>query len=97
MDRDFDVVIIGSGASGAIVADTLVNKNYEVAIVEFGSTLKGSHAEYLSLLSNSEPAICRSENGTWNENGYPWTTANVGGGTLFYGGASFRYQEVDFN
>ncbi|MBZ5762314.1 GMC family oxidoreductase [Rhizobium sp. VS19-DR104.2] len=29
--------------------------------------------------------------------GWPWTTRNLGGGTLFYGGASFRYTPFDFD
>ena len=41
-------------------------------------------------------ALGRQANGCWALNGYPWSTCNVGGGTVFYGGVSFRYRPVDF-
>lgn len=43
------------------------------------------------------PKALVKENNGWVENGWPWTTRNVGGGTVFYGGASFRYLPVDFD
>lgn len=54
-------------------------------------------------LGNSElddmcrTALVRDGNGGWTDEGWPWTTSNLGGGTVFYGGASWRYRPFDFD
>ena len=63
-------------------------------VVEQGTDVGGR--TYDDVVRESEPAYARMPNGCWALNGYPWTTCNVGGGTVFYGGASFRLREADF-
>lgn len=93
---EYDVCVIGSGASGATVAWALAGAGLSVAVVEQGRFVTPD-VSYDDLLSAAEPAWVRQENGTWGKVGYPWTTCNVGGGTVFYGGAFFRYRPVDFD
>jgi choline dehydrogenase-like flavoprotein len=92
----FDVCIVGSGASGSIVAWLLARAGLSVIVVEQGGHV-GEGVAYDDLLAAAEPAWVRQENGTWGKIGYPWTTCNVGGGTLFYGGAFFRNRPIDFD
>lgn len=90
-----DVCIVGSGASGCVAAERLCRAGLRVAIIEQGQGVDGASG-YDSIISASEPAMCRLDNGAWGPVGYPWTSCNVGGGTVFYGGVSFRLREVDF-
>lgn len=92
----YDVCIVGSGAAGAVAARHLCDAGLGVLILEQGPFLEAS-ASYDDVLRSGEPAFGRQANGCWSLVGYPWTTCNVGGGTVFYGGASFRYREVDFD
>jgi len=94
--REYDVCIIGSGAAGSIAARELVEAGFEVLVLEQGPFVRDGMT-YDEVLRLSEPAYGRMANGCWGLVGYPWTTCNVGGGTVFYGGASFRYREVDFD
>jgi choline dehydrogenase-like flavoprotein len=95
-DRLWDVCVIGSGASGAAVAATLRRAGLDVLILERGGYV-GEETSYDDLLAAAEPAWVRQDNGTWACLGYPWTTCNVGGGTVFYGGVTFRHRSIDFD
>lgn len=92
----YDFCIIGSGASGTIAAKELMDSGFSVVMVERGPHVKEG-ISYDDILRNAELAYARLENGAWGINGYPWSTCNVGGGTVFYGGVSFRYKEIDFD
>jgi choline dehydrogenase-like flavoprotein len=92
----FDVCIIGSGASGAVVADHLVRSGVDVLLLEQGGRLRAD-ARNADLDRVCERAFARNDAGRWTARGWPWTTSNLGGGTVFYGGASFRYTELDFD
>ena len=94
--RTYDVCVIGSGAAGSIAAMELVAAGLEVVMLEQGGYV-GPENSYEEIIRTSEMAYARQANGCWSLSGYPWTTCNVGGGTVFYGGASFRYREVDFD
>jgi choline dehydrogenase-like flavoprotein len=96
LDRTYDACVVGSGASGSIIAWLLARAGLSVVIVEQGGHV-GDGVTYDELLAAADPAWVRHENGTWGKIGYPWTTCNVGGGTLFYGGAFFRNRPVDFD
>ena len=92
----YDVCVVGSGASGAATAALLAAAGLSVVIVEQGGWVTDG-VSYDDLLADAEPAWVRQENGTWGKIGYPWSTCNVGGGTVFFGGAYFRYRPVDFD
>jgi paromamine 6'-oxidase/6'''-hydroxyneomycin C oxidase/2'-deamino-2'-hydroxyparomamine 6'-oxidase len=92
----YDAVIVGSGAAGAAAARPLCEAGWRVLMLEQGAFLS-PEASYDDVLRAAEPAFGRQANGCWSLVGYPWTTCNVGGGTVFYGGASFRYRPVDFD
>ncbi|RLK58203.1 FAD-dependent oxidoreductase [Actinokineospora cianjurensis] len=94
--ENYDVCVVGSGASGAATAWLLARAGLSVVIVEQGGHVTAD-VSYDDLLAAAEPAWVRQENGTWGKIGYPWTTCNVGGGTLFFGGAFFRNRPVDFD
>src|ERR1043166_49227 len=91
----YDVCIIGSGASGSVAARRLAREGMQVLILEQGPYVR-PETGYEDILVASEMALGRQANGCWALNGYPWSTCNVGGGTVFYGGVSFRYRPVDF-
>ncbi|MGW8142261.1 GMC oxidoreductase (plasmid) [Sphingomonas zeae] len=92
----FAACVIGSGAAGAVVADTLVRAGLDVVVVEEGARVPASLSNEM-LDAASPSALARAVGGEWVERGWPWTTRNLGGGTLFYGGASFRYRAFDFD
>lgn len=96
MSKTYDVCVIGSGAAGSILSKVLCNKGASVAIIEQGDFISpGTNLN--SIMENSEKAYARNLDGKIKLNGYPWTAIAVGGGTVFYGGVSFRYRDVDFN
>ncbi|MFJ4795972.1 GMC oxidoreductase [Kitasatospora purpeofusca] len=95
-DRIWDVCVIGSGASGAVAADRLVRQGLDVLMIEEGYRLPpGLGHDALDDLSRQ--AVARDGDGGWNDGGWPWSTTNLGGGTVFYGGASWRYRPFDFD
>ncbi|MCE7994472.1 MAG: GMC family oxidoreductase [Roseivirga sp.] len=49
-DKDFDVVIVGAGISGAITANELAKKGYSVLILEAGVKKSNNYQSYLSYL-----------------------------------------------
>lgn len=91
----YDVCVVGSGASGAVLAARCVAAGLSVVVIERGRLL--SESDTLDdLLENSEMAYARDAKGCWGLTGYPWTTSNVGGGTAFFGAAFYRYRRTDF-
>lgn len=92
----FDVCVVGSGAAGATVAWLLARAGRSVVVVEQGGHVTDD-VSYDDVLAAAEPAWVRQDNGTWGKIGYPWTTCNVGGGTVFYGGVLLRNRPVDFD
>lgn len=49
-DKNFDVVVVGAGISGAITAKQLAEKGFSVLILEAGVKKKNSYQSYLSYL-----------------------------------------------
>lgn len=92
----FDVCVIGSGASGTVAAEVFVQAGLRTLMLEEGVRLDPT-AENARVDAAAPSAYAGNEAGGWNERGWPWTTRNLGGGTVFYGGASFRYEPFDFD
>lgn len=92
----FDVVVIGSGAGGAVAAETFVRAGLRTLLLEEGARLNAS-AENAAVDADADNALAGNDAQGWNSRGWPWSTRNLGGGTVFYGGASFRYTEFDFD
>ena len=90
----FDVLVVGSGASGSVVAAQCAALGLDVLVVERGPHVGNRTLDEIQELC--EPAYARDAKGCWNLSGYPWTTCNVGGGTVFYGGVALRARRVDF-
>ncbi|ORT96566.1 hypothetical protein UK99_08780 [Frankia casuarinae] len=82
---EYDICVVGSGAAGSVVAWLLARAGLSVAVVEQGGFVTDEDS-YDDVLAAGESAWVRQENGTWAKVGSPWTTCNVGGGTLFFGG-----------
>lgn len=95
-DDPFDVIIVGSGAAGAVAADTFVQAGLRTLLMEEGARLKTS-ATNADVDALAEHAWAGNAAQGWNPLGWPWSTRNLGGGTVFYGAASFRYTEFDFD
>ncbi|MFV2085448.1 FAD-dependent oxidoreductase [Micromonospora sp. LOL_021] len=94
--RVADVCVIGSGASGAITAWALQRAGLDVVVVEQGPFVD-PWVSYDDIETNAETAWIRQDSGLWEKTGNPWSTCNVGGGTVFFGGAAFRHRPVDFD
>jgi choline dehydrogenase-like flavoprotein len=94
--RVADVCVIGSGASGAVTAWALARAGLDVVTVEQGPYVD-PEVSYDDVESIAELAWIRQDNGFWGKVGNPWTTCNVGGGTVFYGGVALRHRPVDFD
>ncbi|ABD12715.1 hypothetical protein CcI156_15050 [Frankia sp. CcI156] len=93
---EYDICVVGSGAAGSVVAWLLARAGLSVAVVEQGGFVTDEDS-YDDVLAAGESAWVRQENGTWAKVGSPWTTCNVGGGTLFFGGVLFRHRPLDFD
>ncbi|MFG1953679.1 GMC family oxidoreductase [Micromonospora sp. NPDC048830] len=91
-----DVCVIGSGASGAITAWALQRAGLDVVVIEQGPFVD-PWVSYDDVETVAETAWIRQDSGVWEKTGNPWSTCNVGGGTVFYGGAVFRHRPVDFD
>lgn len=86
LEDPFDVVVIGSGASGAVAAKTFVRAGLRTLLLEEGARLKAS-AENASVDADPINALAGNDAQGWNSRGWPWSTRNLGGGTVFYGGS----------
>ncbi|HEU5375267.1 MAG TPA: GMC family oxidoreductase [Ktedonobacteraceae bacterium] len=92
----FDVCIVGSGASGSFVADTLVQAGWNVLMIEQGERVQpGTNLD--DYTPHYERAYARDQEGKWTLKGYPWSACALGGGTNFYAGVSFRLRLLDFD
>ncbi|MET4043672.1 choline dehydrogenase-like flavoprotein [Bradyrhizobium sp. RT6a] len=91
-----DVCVVGSGASGSIVAHEIARNGFRVLILEEGRTLPPG-ASLATVQSGFDDALVPSPAGTLTPFGRPWTVSALGGGMTLYAGIAFRYRTVDFD
>lgn len=87
---DFDLVIVGSGPSGAMVARTMAENGKRILVLEYGPIVSPgtNHQVHQRPFSKAY-----SQNGKLDAD--PWTACCIGGGMQFYDAITFRYKEVD--
>jgi len=98
-DREFDVIIVGSGAGGCAAAFTLVNAGLRVALIEKGRELPrdGSTLDIDKVVHQG----CFKSRESWldgrGRSFVPEEYFNVGGKTKWYGAALLRYARTEFS
>jgi choline dehydrogenase-like flavoprotein len=95
----FDVVIIGSGLGGSAAARSLANRGLSILVLERGDFVKQERENW----EVQEVVVKRRYDAgeTWfDAEGKPFNPRayyNVGGATKFFGGATLRFRESDFD
>jgi choline dehydrogenase-like flavoprotein len=98
--RDYDVVVVGSGFGGAFAALPLVRAGARVLMLERGEWVArgpqnwGHHGSLALTPHVWRRSPCRVLSG--GEAPLMGTTACVGGASVFYGGVSLRFRTADF-
>ncbi len=98
MTSHFDLVIIGSGAGGATLAQRLAPTGKSILILERGEHLP-REAENWDPRSVFIQHRYRTQDRWYDRNGHPFTPNSyywVGGNTTFYGAALMRLRARDF-
>jgi choline dehydrogenase-like flavoprotein len=100
---DAAIVVIGSGAGGATIAQALTERGHAVVLLEAGNRIETPEFvqdEFAAFgqLSWLDP---RTASGTWGAasfaaNNPAWNVKAVGGATLHWNGFAFRLQEHEF-
>ncbi|MEM9263652.1 MAG: GMC family oxidoreductase, partial [Pseudomonadota bacterium] len=98
IDGSYDIVIIGSGAGGATIAQRLAPTGKSILILERGDRLPVEPSNW-----NAYDVFVKHRyrtNEQWrdrkNRRFHPTTHYWVGGNTSFYGSALFRFRKNDF-
>ena len=98
MSEHFDLVIVGSGAGGATLAQRLGPTGKKILILE-----RGEHLPREADNWNPQAVFIdhkyRTKEQWWDRRGKPFTPNThywVGGNTTFYGAALMRLRESDF-
>ncbi len=97
-DRDFDVIVVGSGAGGCAAAYKLVRAGLRVALVEKGEALPRDGST-LSVQRVIRDGAFKSTEAWRDGNGravLPEEHFNVGGKTKWYGAALARFRPIEF-
>ncbi len=99
--RHYDVVVVGSGFGGATTAYKLAMAGARVALIERGGWVERDAEDWdarsilLARRYRGESPVQVSLYGGERPSEYPNET--VGGASIFYGGASLRLRESDFD
>ncbi|MGE3251980.1 MAG: NAD(P)-binding protein, partial [Hyphomonadaceae bacterium] len=97
-DRSYDVVVIGSGAGGATLAQRLAESGKSILIIERGARLPvephnwSPREVFLRHRYKAKEAWTDRKGRPFQPNIHYW----VGGNTIFYGAALYRFRKRDF-
>lgn len=97
-DRSYDIVIIGSGAGGATLAQRLAPTGKSILIIERGDHLPIESANwdpkevFIRGRYRAQEKWRDRHGGQFRPNIHYW----VGGNTIFYGAALYRFRKRDF-
>jgi choline dehydrogenase-like flavoprotein len=98
-DKEFDYIIIGTGAGGGTIAKILADSGKNILIIERGDFLPREKENWQASAVFVDGKYNPKEQ--WKDkNGNKFTPGThyfVGGNTKFYGAALLRLREVDFN
>jgi choline dehydrogenase-like flavoprotein len=96
--RQYDVIIIGSGAGGGTLAHALAATGKRILVLERGDYVRREKENWSSEAVNLGARYNTRE--SWRDKHgkalHPHTNYNVGGNTKFYGAALFRLRREDF-
>ena len=98
MTQHYDIVIVGSGAGGASLAQRLAPTGKSILILERGQHLPRENENW-SPKAVFVDRRYRTRDQWWDKQGHPFTPNThywVGGNTSFYGAALFRLRNRDF-
>jgi len=97
-ERQFDVIIIGTGAGGGTLAHALAPSGKRILLLERGDYVPREKDNWSPLAVNVEGKYQTKE--VWRDKDgrplHPHTNYYVGGNTKFYGAALFRLRKEDF-
>ena len=97
-DRDYDIVVIGSGAGGATLAQELASTGKSILILERGDHLPVEEENwdprevFIKHRYKSDEQWRDRKGKKFSPNIHYW----VGGNTIFYGAALYRFRRRDF-
>ncbi|WP_310569611.1 GMC family oxidoreductase [Gemmatimonas sp.] len=96
----WDVVVIGSGFGGAMAAYPLVKRGLRVLMIERGGWVSRGPENWGDRAAGYISSHFSTESAYRVEDAWPRTKLGsincVGGQSVFYGGASYRFRETDF-
>jgi len=99
-ERRYDAIVIGSGFGGCMAALPLVEAGHSVLMLERGGWVERNESNWgdegafvLTPHYTTESSYAVHSRFGWRPQGI---CACVGGPSIFYGGASFRFREADF-
>ncbi len=97
-DTHYDIIIIGTGAGGATLANRIAPSGLKILILERGDYVRREKANWSSLEVNLKGRYLAQEQWRTKDGEvlHPHTNYNVGGNTKFFGAALFRLRETDF-
>jgi choline dehydrogenase-like flavoprotein len=100
IDTEYDAVVIGSGFGGVMAARELVAAGWRVLMLERGGWVARGPQNWLADGAFTMTPHYAADSAYRVLQGRRWAEqrlcTNVGGPSVFYGGASFRFREGDF-
>lgn len=107
-DAEIDFLVIGSGASGGVIAKELSTAGFRVLVLEQGPYLTEKDFEHDELKFTRQAAMSNDYNrqpNTYRKTGAEKAQVRpsiiygrqVGGGTVHFTGNYWRFHEIDFN